>query len=143
MEPEKESPEFRDPDRNDRQDPVDPDLAHDSDSDDPDPADPDLDHDPDSDDPDPADHEPDDPVPYPIDGILDLHTFRPSDLGTLIDEWIDECRRRGILNIRIIHGKGTGALRKSVHHLLGRNRYVETYATDGRSGGGATVATLN
>lgn len=122
MEPEKESPEFRDPDRNDRQDPVDPDLAHDPDSDDPDP---------------------DDPVPYPIDGILDLHTFRPSDLGTLIDEWIDECRRRGILNIRIIHGKGTGALRKSVHHLLGRNRYVETYATDGRSGGGATVATLN
>ncbi|MEX1062278.1 MAG: Smr/MutS family protein [Balneolaceae bacterium] len=85
----------------------------------------------------------DEPVRIPIDGVLDLHNFKPSDLGTLIDEYIHACMKEGICNIRIIHGKGTGALRRSVHHLLRRNRHVVRFEKAGdRSGWGATVAIL-
>jgi dsDNA-specific endonuclease/ATPase MutS2 len=84
-----------------------------------------------------------DSVHLPIDGVLDLHTFKPSDVGTLIDEYILACLEKEIYQIKIIHGKGTGALRKSVHHLLERNENVESYSlAGGRSGWGATVARL-
>lgn len=84
------------------------------------------------------------PHPLPIDGILDLHTFQPSDLGTLIDDYIEACREKGINEVRIIHGKGTGMLRRSVHHLLERNPHVSNFSTPSdRSGWGATVATLS
>lgn len=83
------------------------------------------------------------PVHLPIDGILDLHHFKPSDVGTLVDEYIRACLEKEIYHIKIIHGKGTGALKKSVHHLLDRNEHVESYQlAGGRSGWGATVATL-
>jgi len=45
---------------------------------------------------------------YPIDGVLDLHHFKPSDISTLIPEYIGECIKANIAHIRIIHGKGTG-----------------------------------
>ena len=63
---------------------------------------------------------PDQPVEIPITGELDLHTFRPSDLGCLLPDYFVECRKRGIHTVRVIHGKGTGALRESVHSLLER-----------------------
>lgn len=79
----------------------------------------------------------------PIDGTLDLHTFRPQDLGTLIPAYIEACLKKEIFEIRIIHGKGTGNLRRSVHALLDRNPHVETYSLAGdRSGWGATIASL-
>ena len=52
----------------------------------------------------------DDPVTIPIDGVLDLHTFHPKDVKGLVPEYLRECRRQGIYNVRIIHGKGTGIL---------------------------------
>ena len=61
---------------------------------------------------------PDAPVPLPITGELDLHTFRPADLGELIPAYLAECAARGLRDVRIIHGKGTGALRATVHGLL-------------------------
>lgn len=79
----------------------------------------------------------------PIDGTLDLHTFRPEDLGSLIPDYIEECLKEEIYHIRIIHGKGTGNLRRSVHALLDRNPHVERYAlAKDRSSWGATVADL-
>mgnify|MGYP000114956446 CR=1 FL=1 len=45
----------------------------------------------------------------PIDGTLDLHQFSPKDIGELIPEFIEECHRRGIFRLRIVHGKGIGA----------------------------------
>lgn len=83
------------------------------------------------------------PPELPIDGTLDLHTFRPQDLGDLIPDYIDACLDKGITHVRIIHGKGTGNLRRSVHALLDRNPYVESYSlANDRSGWGATVAML-
>jgi len=88
-------------------------------------------------------HEEDPEVRLPIDGTLDLHTFRPEDLGSLIPEYIEACLENGIYRIRIIHGKGTGNLRRSVHALLERNPHVREYSLAGdRSGWGATLVEL-
>jgi len=83
------------------------------------------------------------PKRLPIDGTLDLHTFRPDELGSLVPAYIEECLKEGIYEIRIIHGKGIGNLRRSVHALLDRNPHVKSYSLAGdRSSWGATVVTL-
>lgn len=83
------------------------------------------------------------PEHVPINGILDLHTFRPDELGSLIPEYIDACREKEIYQLRIIHGKGTGNLRRSVHALLDRNKQVKSYRLAGdRSSWGATLVEL-
>jgi DNA-nicking Smr family endonuclease len=84
------------------------------------------------------------PVPLPITGELDLHTFRPGDAGELIPAYLTECRARGIFSVRIVHGKGTGALRETVHTLLRRLPFVHAFRLgDETSGGwGATLVTL-
>jgi dsDNA-specific endonuclease/ATPase MutS2 len=86
----------------------------------------------------------DEPLELPIDGTLDLHTFSPKDVESLVPDYIEECLRRGILHIRIIHGKGTGTLREIVHAVLVRHPAVMAYRHEGGSGGswGATVADL-
>jgi DNA-nicking Smr family endonuclease len=83
-------------------------------------------------------------VILPITGELDLHTFRPQDLGELIPAYLGACAARGLREVRIVHGKGTGALRTTVHNLLQRSPLVRSYRLgDERSGGwGATLVTL-
>lgn len=80
----------------------------------------------------------------PIDGVLDLHTFAPRDVGGLVPEWIDACKARGIRELRIVHGKGSGALRRTVHAILDRRTDVLAYrlAPPERGGWGATLVTL-
>jgi DNA-nicking Smr family endonuclease len=56
----------------------------------------------------------------PLDGVLDLHTFRPADIGDLVPAYLAECRQRGILQVRVVHGKGIGNLKRSVHAILSR-----------------------
>lgn len=88
---------------------------------------------------------PEDPIfEVPIDGTLDLHTFRPSDLKVLIPEYIEECHRRGIRQLRIIHGKGIGTLRETTHSLLKRHPLVADFSLADASGGGwgATLVKL-
>ena len=86
----------------------------------------------------------DEPVDWPIDGILDLHLFHPRDVKDLVPDYLNECRKRHILEVRIIHGKGTGALRKTVHAILSRMPEVakHTLASEGMGGWGATVVSL-
>ena len=88
---------------------------------------------------------PDDPaVPLPITGELDLHTFRPRDLGELIPAYLDECAARGIHEVRIVHGKGTGTLRTTVHALLARMPNVASFRLGDETTGswGATLVSL-
>jgi DNA-nicking Smr family endonuclease len=82
-------------------------------------------------------------VELPIDGVLDLHTFRPAEAKELVADYLDECRARGIVEVRIIHGKGTGTLRRLVHAALARRSDVLNYALAGDgSSWGATLVTL-
>ena len=84
------------------------------------------------------------PVELPIDGTLDLHTFQPRDVELLVADYLSACRERGILSVRIVHGKGTGALRQTVHALLARLPEVVSFRTASEDGGGwgATLVEL-
>ena len=84
-----------------------------------------------------------DTVELPVDGVLDLHPFHPRDVKTLVPDYLAECRALGILDVRIIHGKGTGALRETVHALLRRLPEVERFGLAGdASSWGATLVRL-
>jgi len=84
------------------------------------------------------------PVEIPIDGVLDLHTFSPKDVKDLVPEYLEECLKRGITELRIIHGKGTGTLKGIVHGLLRKNASVASFEdADPMAGGwGATLVRL-
>ena len=84
------------------------------------------------------------PVELEINGELDLHTFKPSELAPLLKDYIDECRGRGILSLRIIHGKGKGVQRERVHHLLKKCPFVTSFklAPPEAGGWGATLVEL-
>ena len=88
--------------------------------------------------------EDDDPVEIPIDGTLDLHAFRPEEVGDLVPEWLAACRARGLFELRIVHGKGTGALRRRVTGLLAQSPLVASFHTADEAGGGwgATLVLL-
>jgi DNA-nicking Smr family endonuclease len=82
-------------------------------------------------------------VEYPIDGILDLHNFAPGDVKSLVPAYLEECAKKGIKQVRIIHGKGKGILRQTVRSILKRHPLVVDYRTpqDGSSWG-ATIVSL-
>ncbi|MFO8241471.1 MAG: Smr/MutS family protein [Dissulfuribacterales bacterium] len=83
-------------------------------------------------------------VEFPIDGILDLHTFNPREIKDLVPDYLAECRDRDITEVRIIHGKGTGTLRRTVHSILSRLPEVREFTLPGNDAGGwgATKVTL-
>jgi DNA-nicking Smr family endonuclease len=85
------------------------------------------------------------PVEYPIDGELDLHQFRPSDIKELVTDYLELCQEKGILKVRVVHGKGIGTLRTTVHALLPNLETVKSFhLADDRSGGwGATWVYLH
>jgi dsDNA-specific endonuclease/ATPase MutS2 len=83
-------------------------------------------------------------IRIPIDGTLDLHSFRPDEVGDLIREYLREARAAGLSEVRIVHGKGSGALRRGVVSLLDRLPEVRAYrdAGSGRGDWGATLVSL-
>jgi len=84
------------------------------------------------------------PIELPIDGTLDLHTFQPREVKDLVPDYLADCRERGIFRVRIIHGKGTGALRDTVHSILRSLPEVVSFRLAGDEGGGwgATLVVL-
>lgn len=87
---------------------------------------------------------PEEPIVIPITGELDLHTFSPRELAPLLEDYLWACQAQGILEVRIIHGKGKGQLKARVRSLLAKNPQVVaiTDAEVERGGWGATLVTL-
>jgi DNA-nicking Smr family endonuclease len=86
----------------------------------------------------------DEPIQLPIDGVLDLHTFRPGDVKDLVPDYLAACREKGIFQVRIIHGKGVGHLRRTVHAILAKHPAVASFTLDHPQfgGWGATIVYL-
>ena len=84
------------------------------------------------------------PIRIPIEGVLDLHSFRPKDLPRLIPAYLEACRMKGIYDVRLIHGKGTGTLRAGVISLLKRCELVKGYHSGNETNGswGVTIVQL-
>jgi DNA-nicking Smr family endonuclease len=84
------------------------------------------------------------PVPIPIEDALDLHAFAPRDIPGVVADYLQECRQRGFTEVRLIHGRGTGAQRAVIRSLLARHPAVEGFgdAPAERGGWGATVVRL-
>ena len=83
-------------------------------------------------------------IEVPIDGVLDLHNFSPKDLKYLIPDYLEECSKKNIFQVRIIHGKGIGNLRRTVHSILEKIPEVQSFRLAGEGGGswGATLVDL-
>ena len=86
----------------------------------------------------------DEAVEYPITGDLDLHAFAPRDAMAVVADYLDECRRRGRLDVRIVHGRGRGVRRAEVHRALAARADVIAFhdAPPGSGGWGATLVRL-
>lgn len=84
------------------------------------------------------------PVIVPIDGVLDLHTFAPKEINALLRDYIDACLESQIYDLRIIHGKGSGAMRARVRSLLAKDSRVQAIenAPANAGGWGATLVKL-
>jgi len=85
------------------------------------------------------------PVTFPIEDVLDLHTFRPQDIPDLLDDYLTECIKSGIYSVRIIHGKGKGVQKRRVQGILKNNPMVTSFsdAPPEAGGWGATLVVLN
>ena len=85
-----------------------------------------------------------DPVKLPVEDVLDLHTFKPKEIPELFKDYFSECIQAGIFSVRVIHGKGSGTLKKRVHALLKKNSLVAAFhsAPPEAGGWGATLVTL-
>jgi DNA-nicking Smr family endonuclease len=105
-------------------------ISHRSDSDEPDAS------------PDAADTE--SAIVLPIEDALDLHTFAPREIPDLVREYLTACARRGLREVRVIHGRGTGTQRAVVRSVLTGHPLVEAFADapPERGGWGATVVRL-
>ena len=90
------------------------------------------------------DANPTDPVELPLEGELDLHTFRPQDVKEVVIQYLEACRARRILEVRVVHGKGIGQLRQTVHAVLARLPWVASFSMAGEhyGGSGATIVHL-
>ena len=93
-------------------------------------------------------HDPDspfpDPVEVPIEDALDLHPFRPAEIASVVESYVEAAREAGLREVRLIHGKGIGLQRAAVQRVLAASPHVERFADapPERGGRGATLAWL-
>ncbi len=88
--------------------------------------------------------EDDPPHPIPIEDALDLHTFAPRDVASVVTEYLEAAAARGFREVRLIHGRGIGTQRRIVRSVLARHPRVMDFADAPaeRGGWGATVVRL-
>ncbi len=81
-------------------------------------------------------------VELPIGAEIDLHTFPPKHVGEIVEAYVEECASQGIERVRIVHGKGVGNLRRTVHAVLSKSKSVVSFglASEAEGSWGATIA---
>lgn len=81
---------------------------------------------------------PGEPPPFrvPVEESIDLHAFTPRDVVSVVEEYLEAAARKRYREVRLIHGKGTGAQRAAVRALLSRHPLVEGYADAPPDAGG-------
>lgn len=86
----------------------------------------------------------DPPVPIHVEDVLDLHPFRPAETAGVVADYVEAAAAKGLLEVRLIHGRGTGVRRAIVRAALARSPHVVSFrdATPDQGGWGATVAVL-
>lgn len=84
------------------------------------------------------------PVQIPIGDELDLHPFRPAEVSALVDDYLREAHAAGFRRVRLVHGKGTGTLKRGVQALLARHPLVDSFFDADQASGswGATIVLL-
>ena len=85
------------------------------------------------------------PVVLPLTGELDLHAFAPGDIPSVVEEYVRACRERGVLELRLVHGRGRGVQRAIVRGVVARLPGVVGYddAAPASGGWGATLVRLS
>ena len=86
--------------------------------------------------------DPEEPFIVPLTREFDLHTFRPKEVKSAVEEYLWEARRLGFQQVRIIHGKGIGFQRDVVRQILASTDFVLEFGDDVNGNRGATWATL-
>jgi DNA-nicking Smr family endonuclease len=83
-------------------------------------------------------------VEIPLTGDLDLHPFLPREIPSVVEEYVRACRARGVLRLRLAHGRGKGVQRAAVRRVLGSLPEVMSFSdAPALAGGwGATVVEL-
>jgi DNA-nicking Smr family endonuclease len=78
----------------------------------------------------------------PIEDSIDLHTFAPRDIKSVVEEYVNEAHRAGFREVRLIHGRGKGVQRGIAQAALEQHPLVECFEDAGETHLGATVAVL-
>jgi len=80
----------------------------------------------------------------PIEDSLDLHSFLPRDVPSVVSDYLDAARDRGFREVRLIHGRGRGVRRAEIRRLLAADPRIAEFfdAPPDRGGFGATVVRL-
>lgn len=84
-----------------------------------------------------------DPVEIPIEPVLDLHAFAPSDIPSVVDEYLLAAHQAGFREVRLIHGRGRGVQRAVVQQILKTHRLVAEFWDAPETHLGATVVRLS
>ncbi len=83
-----------------------------------------------------------DPFAIPIDGVLDLHPFHPRDVKSVVEEYVTAAHEKGLRELRLVHGRGTGVQRGVVQATLDHHPLVREFWDDPHAHLGATIVML-
>jgi dsDNA-specific endonuclease/ATPase MutS2 len=83
-----------------------------------------------------------DPVRSPIEAEFDLHAFAARDIASVVAEYVDAAAAAGLIEVRLVHGRGRGVQRGIVQAALDRHPRVAAFWDDTAAHLGATIARL-
>lgn len=84
------------------------------------------------------------PVTIALSDSIDLHPFQPRDIASVVEEYLEQCMRSGLTEVRLIHGKGKGIQRNIVRSLLSKHPAVRSFRDAPTEAGswGSTIVVL-